>query len=191
MQIIGKVLMKLIGWSIDFNLPEGSNRCVVIAAPHTSNWDGIIMRIAFAGLGIPFKFAVKDSLTKFPFGLIVKPFGGLGINRSKPKEGEKRLSQIEQMANFFKQREILALAIAPEGTRSLREEWKMGFYYVAKMANVPITFGYLDYKRKIAGLGGVMHPSEDMEADLRKVMAFYKDIAPKFPEKYSLDKRYV
>ncbi len=183
--------MKLMGWSIDPNLPKESNRCVVIAAPHTSNWDGLIMRIAFAVLGIPFKFAVKDTLTKFPYGLIVKPFGGLGINRSKPKEGEQRVSQIEQMANFFKQYETLALAIAPEGTRALRTEWKMGFYYVAKMANVPITFGYLDYKRKIAGIGDVLYPSADMEADLHKVMAFYKDIAPKFPEKYSLDKRYA
>jgi len=67
----------------------------------------------------------------------------------------------------------------------------MGFYHVAKMAKVPITFGYLDFEKKLAGVGGVLHPTDNLEADMKKIMEFYKNIAPKHPEKFSLDQRYV
>jgi len=180
-----------MGWKVDTNAPKESTRSVMIAAPHTSNWDGIIMVIAFYILDVPMRFAVKDSLTKFPMGLIVKAVGGLGINRKAKKPGEKRPSQVELIADLFKEHKQLALTIAPEGTRALREEWKMGFYHIAKLANVPITFGYLDYKRKVAGVGGILYPGDDIDADMKKILNFYKDITPKFPEYYSLDKRYL
>ena len=191
LKLIAKIMLRLGGWKVDKKFPKESTRCVMIAAPHTSNWDGIWVRVAFAVLGIPVKIAVKDNMTKFPFGLLTKPLGFLGIDRSKKDPNKPRKSQIEQMADFFKEFDDIAMVIAPEGTRSLRKEWKLGFYYVAKMANVPITFGYLDYDKKIAGVGGVLYPTDNLEADLKKVMEFYKNIAPKHPEKYSLDQRYV
>lgn len=179
------------GWTVNMNIPKESNRSVVIAAPHTSNWDGIWVRVAFEMLDIPVKIAVKDNMTKFPFGIITKPLGFLGINRGPKDPNKPRRSQIEQMADFFKEYEDIAMVIAPEGTRSLRKQWKLGFYHVAKMANVPITFGYLDFAKKEAGVGGVLYPTDDMEADLKKIMEFYKDITPKHKELYSLDERYV
>ncbi len=191
LKLIAKIMLRLGGWSVDPNFPKESSRSVMIAAPHTSNWDGIWVRVAFAVLGIPVKIAVKDSMTKFPFGMITKPLGFLGIDRSKKDPNKPRKSQIEQMADFFQQFDEIAMVIAPEGTRSLRKEWKMGFYHVAKMANVPITFGYLDFEKKLAGVGGVLYPTDNLEADMRKIMDFYKTITPKHPEKYSLDQRYV
>ncbi len=95
------------------------------------------------------------------------------------------------MADFFKQYEKIAMIIAPEGTRSLRKEWKLGFYHVAKKANVPITFGYLDFKKKIAGVGGFIHPTGNFEEDMKYIMNFYKNIAPKIPSKFSIDERFV
>ena len=191
MKWLAKLFFKLTGWTINPVVPPEAQRCMMIAAPHTSNWDYIFMRIGFFVLDIPMRVAIKDFWLKFPFGLIVKPLGGLGIDRSPKKEGEERPSYTQQMANFFKTHDNIAIVIAPEGTRSLRTEWKLGFYHAAKMAGVPITFGYLDYKKKEAGVGGVIHPTDDIEADMKKIMEFYSKIAPKFKEKYSLDMRYA
>ncbi len=188
---IAKLILRLIGWKVNFNLPKEAERSVMIAAPHTTNWDGIMVRIAFTILGIPVKIAIKDFWTKFPMGILVKPMGGLGIDRSKKDPNKPRKSQIEQMADFFDQYEKMALVIAPEGTRDLRKEWKMGFYHVAKKANVPITFGYLDYEKKEAGVGGAIYPTDDVAADMKKIMDFYKNIPGKYPEYFSLDQRYV
>jgi len=188
---IARFILWIIGWKVAPNTPKEAERSVVIAAPHTTNWDGIMVRVAFTVLNIPVKIAIKDFWTKFPMGLIVKPMGGLGINRSKKDSTKPRKSQIEQMADYFGEHEKMALVIAPEGTRALRKEWKMGFYHVAKKANVPITFGYLDYEQKIAGIGGVIYPTDDMAADMKKIMEFYENIKGKYPDYFSLDQRYV
>ena len=124
-------------------------------------------------------------------GYAIKAFGGLGINRAPKKEGQPRRSQIEQIADFFKEHERIAMVIAPEGSRSLKKEWKMGFYHAAKIANVPIAFGYLDYAKKEAGVGGAIHLTEDMAEDMKKIMTFYKEISPKYREQFSVDQRYV
>ena len=189
-KLLAKFIMWAIGWKVNPNIPKEAERSVMIAAPHTTNWDAIMVRVAFSILRIPVKVAIKDFWTKFPMGLVIKPMGGLGINRSKKDPNKPRKSQIEQMADFFGKYEKMALVIAPEGTRSLRKEWKMGFYHVAKKANVPITFGYLYYAKKEAGVGGPLYPTDDMEADLKKIMAFYKDIKGKHPAYFSIDERY-
>ncbi len=185
-----KFLFKLFGWTIDNNIPKEAQRCVMTAAPHTSNWDALITRLSFFVVGIPVKIAIKNSWTKFPLSLFIVPLGGLGIDRSPKDPNQPRKSQIEQMADFFSKYERIALVISPEGTRSLRKQWKMGFYYVAKKANVPIIFGYLDYANKIAGVGGPIYPSENMEADMQIVMNFYRDIKGLYPDKFMLDERY-
>ena len=188
--MLARFILWLFGWKVDRNLPEGVNRCVMIASPHTSNWDFPFARAAFAVLKIPVRYTIKDSWFKFPFNLIFGPLGGIPINRKPRKEGEERPSTVQAMASLFEGRDELAVMVTPEGTRSKRDEWKSGFYHVAKIANVPIGLGYLNYKDKVAGVGKMIYPSDDMEADMREIMAFYKDIPPKHPEKFSIDKRY-
>lgn len=188
---IAQWVLSLHGWKVMGNIPPEAQRCVMIAAPHTTNWDFYFMRIAFFVLGIPVKIAIKDFWTKFPFGLIFKPLGGLGINRRPKKEGEARKSYVEQMTAFFKEHDRIAMVIAVEGTRTLTKQWKMGFYHTAKAAGVPITFGYLDYAKKEGGVGGVVHLTDDMDADMKVILDFYKTITPKYPEKFSLDERFV
>lgn len=82
------------------------------------------------------------------------------------------------------------MLITPEGTRSRQTTWKTGFYHVAKTAGVPIALGYLDYQEKVAGIGKILWPGEDMETDMKTIMAFYQDKHPKFPEKFAIDDRY-
>ena len=183
---------KATGWTLEGQEFVEHRRCVVIAAPHTSNWDFIYTIAAFDLMNLPVRFTVKKELTGFPMGLIINPLGAIAIDRS-PREGSPdRVSFVDAMIDLFKTTPgDLAIAVSAEGTRSLRTQWKSGFYHVATGANVPILLGYLDYGRKAAGIGGVIHPSGDFEADMREIMAFYKTIEPKRPELFSVDQRFI
>lgn len=189
--MIAKLFLWLFGWKVNHDLPEGVNKCVMIASPHTSNWDFPFCRAAFSVLKIPVRFTIKDSWFKFPFNLIFGPLGGIPINRRPKKEGEERPSTVEAMAHLFDGKDKLVVLVTPEGTRAYRDEWKSGFYHVAMLAKVPICLGYVNYRDKVAGVGKTIYPSGDMAADMREIMAFYKDIPPKHPERFSIDKRYV
>lgn len=189
--MLARIIMSLLGWKVHKKLPAGVDRCVMIASPHTSNWDFVFTRSAFSILNIPVRFTIKDTWFKFPLNLIFGPLGGIAINRKPRKEGEERPSTVEAMAALFEKNKNLVVLVTPEGTRSYREEWKSGFYHVAKMANVPICLGYVDYENKVAGVGMTVYPSDDIAADMKIIMRFYKDIAPKHPEKFSVDKRYI
>lgn len=180
-----------MGWKLAQYPPKGLKRSVMIASPHTSNWDLIMARAAFAIMRLPVKFTIKEEWFKFPLNLLMGPLGGIPIDRSPKKQGEGRVSMVDAMAELFNKHEEIIVLVTPEGTRKLRTEWKTGFYYVAKQANVPISCGWLDYKKKHAGVGLVLSPGDNMEDDMKQIMNFYKDIAPKFPENFSVDKRYV
>lgn len=180
----------LTGWTYNNQMPQDLKRCVMIAAPHTTNWDGLYTRLAFVLMGIPVKITIKDSYMRFPYGPVIRYLGGIGINRRPKKEGEVRESMVQLMANLFKEHDELVMLVTPEGTRALRTEWKTGFYHIAVAANVPIALGYLDYKKKEAGVGKVIYPSGDMHKDMREIMAFYKHIAPKYPQNFSVDLKY-
>jgi len=190
-KFIARILFRLSGWTMDENIPAEVQRCVIIAAPHTSNWDLWYARLAFFLMDIPLRFTIKKEWMRFPFGPLTRALGGIGIDRSPKQPGQPRKSMTEAMADLFTKHEVLAVMVTPEGTRSLRTEWKTGFYHVAQMANVPIALGFLDYKRKHAGVGPIIHPSGDIDKDMRTMMDFYRDIAPCHPEKFSLDQRYV
>jgi len=189
--LISKLIFFLSGWTMDKDIDPAVQRCVIIASPHTSNWDLVHARSAFYLMGIPLRFTIKKEWMRPPMGWLVKAMGGLAIDRSPKRPGMPRPSMTEAMVDLFAQHQTLAMMVTPEGTRSLSTEWKMGFYHVAVGAGVPIALGYLDYKRKHAGVGPIVYPSGDMDADLRKIMAFYKDIAPKHPAKFSIDRRYA
>ncbi len=188
---LARFIFFIMGWKLAQFPPKDLRRSVMIAAPHTSNWDLIMARSAFALMGLPVKFTIKKEWFKFPFNLIMKPLGGIPIDRSPKTPGSERKSMVDAMAELFDQYEDLIVLVTPEGTREKRSEWKTGFYYLAKKAQVPISCGWLDYKKKHAGVGLILTPGDDMHADLKQIMHFYKDISPKHPEKFSVDLRYV
>ena len=109
------------------------------------------------------------------FNLIIKPLGGLPIDTKNKKKG----GNVGVMADLFKGNNEFAMGITPEGTRSLRTKWKSGFYHLAKENNLPICFGYLDYRTKTAGIGGPLFISENKEMDMKQIMSFYKTKTPK------------
>lgn len=172
------------------NVPKEAQRCVMIASPHTSNWDMVFSAAAFHEMKIPLKFTIKKEWFRFPFNLLIDPLGGIPIDRSPKKAGEKRLSMVEAMANVFEGRESIAVMVTPEGTRKRNENWKTGFWYTAKQAGVPICLGYLDYKKKKAGVALVIWPS-NLEDDMATMMEFYNSISPCIPENFVTDPKYT
>ncbi|WP_180178008.1 1-acyl-sn-glycerol-3-phosphate acyltransferase [Acinetobacter sp. YH01005] len=182
--------LNLMGWQIDNHWDLNIDQCVMIAAPHTSNWDALYARLALKALGVNVRITIKDSYMKFPFGPFVRAMGGIGINRRPKQDGEARQSMVELMANLFKHHPKLVMLVTPEGTRAKQEKWKTGFYHVAMQAGVPIALAYMDYAQKKTGVGKIVYPTGDYEKDMAEIMDFYAQIHAKFPEKFSVDTRY-
>ncbi len=182
--------LNLMGWQIDNHWDLNIDQCVMIAAPHTSNWDALYARLALKALGVNVRITIKDSYMKFPFGPFVRAMGGIGINRRPKQDGEARQSMVELMADLFKQHPKLVMLVTPEGTRAKQEKWKTGFYHVAMQAGVPIALAYMDYAQKKTGVGKIVYPTGDYEKDMAEIMDFYAQIHAKFPEKFSVDTRY-
>ena len=126
---------------------------------------------------------------KFPYSILMKPLGGIGIDRSVKTTGAERISHTDAMINLYNQHEDLIIVFTPEGTRNRVEKWKTGFYHVAVGAGIPICLAYADYKKKIAGIAKVIYPA-DFEKDMKEIMDFYKTIQPKFPANFSVDKAF-
>jgi 1-acyl-sn-glycerol-3-phosphate acyltransferase len=174
MHNLARLLFRLAGWQIEGEVPR-PERFVIIAAPHTSNWDALIMVTAAYIFRVKISWFVKQQAFVFPLGPIVRYFGGIPIDRSK------RNNVVEQAIETFRNSERLILAVPPEATRKKSPYWKTGFYHIARGAGVPIVLGYLDYRRKVAGLGPAFMPSGDIVTDFEKLDAFYAPITPKFP----------
>lgn len=183
--------LELMGWKLDNHWPVDLDQCVMIAAPHTSNWDALYARLALKAMGVNVRLTIKDSYMKFPFGPFVRALGGIGINRGPKIEGQERPSMVEVMSNLFKDHPKLVMLVTPEATRAKQEQWKTGFYHIAITAGVPIALAYMDYANKKTGVGKVVYPSGNMEQDMAEIMAFYADIQGKFPENFCVDQRYV
>ena len=191
-KFLSKVLIKTSGWKINDQVPpEVFEKCVLIAAPHTSNWDYPYALATMRLLGVKIRYTIKKEWMRFPLSLIFGPLGGIGIDRRPKKQGEERKSMVEAIAELFSQHDKLCVIIPAEGTRSLRKEWRTGFYYTALTAKVPIVLGYLDYEKKEAGIGKAIYPTGDLAADMREIMAYYRDIKGCHPELFSLDQRFL
>ncbi|KKW80083.1 MULTISPECIES: 1-acyl-sn-glycerol-3-phosphate acyltransferase [Acinetobacter] len=183
--------LNLMGWELDNHWDLNVDQCVMIAAPHTSNWDALYARLALKALGVNVRLTIKDSYMKFPFGPFVRAMGGIGIDRSVKQEGQARPSMVQLMSDLFKTHPKLVMLVTPEGTRAKQEQWKTGFYHVATTAGVPIALAYMDYAKKKTGVGKIVYPTGDYEKDMVEIMSFYAEINAKFPEKFSVDQRYI
>ncbi len=188
---LAKYLFKWHGWRIVGKpTPPEVFRCVFVFAPHTSNWDFYFGVLCMMSLGVPIKVAIKAVWMIFPFSLLIKPIGGVGIKRKKKKDGSG-YNQVEMLAELYTRYDKIALIVAPEGSRSLRKKWKTGFYHVAQKANVPIVTLGGDYTNRTVYFGPVFHGGETLEEVMREMMVFFKDSKAKFPEMFALDERYV
>jgi len=183
---------KWTGWKYDFKvIPKGLKKGLIIAAPHTSNWDFVRTMGAFETFDVPTKFAIKDDWMRFPFNLIMNPMGGIGVDRT-PREGlSKRESLTQSVIELYNNTDELYMVFTPEGSRSKREKWKTGFYHIAKGANIPLMLAYADYPNKIVGFKDCFMLSDDKEADMTRIMGHYKPEYARYPEDFSVDTRYI
>lgn len=181
MKWLCRLYLKLIGWKIGSVLDPSIKKCVLVAAPHTSNYDYPISLATLYSCGVKVRFLAKNSLFKFPLGILMRATGGIPVDRSK------HTNMVENMISMFAERDELILMIPAEGTRSYVKEWKSGFYHTAMGANVPIVMGYLDYGKKVAGFGDLFYPTGDYAKDLAEIQKFYRQFTAKYPEKSSLN----
>ncbi len=157
---------KLSGWSVESAMPPDL-KTVIIAAPHSTNWDlPRMLGIAFY-YRIPVRWMGKRKLGEGPFGWMMRWWGLLPVDR------EKSMSIVQQVSDAFDDAEEMIVVIAPEGTRSKVKRWKTGFYNIALAAQVPICLGYIDYDRKTGGVGGPVMPTGDFVEDMEKIFEFY------------------
>lgn len=177
MKRFSKWLLKVLGWKMDYNVPEGVERSVLVSVPHTSNWDFFYGRLAMWSYGINVKMLIKKEAFFFPLGWFLKKMGGIPVNR---KGGPKNVT--ETIADLFAKNEKLCVMFTPEGTRAYAPNWKRGFYYLAQKADVPIYLGYIDYERKIGGISHAFHPTGDVEKDIEEIKKFYRQFKGKYPD---------
>jgi len=184
-------LFKSKKWQLITPVPNEAKNCVMIAAPHTSNWDFVYTMSALDQLGVNPRFTIKKEFNKFPLNVIFNAMGALWIDRTAKGEGEERKSMTEIMADLFlKAQDPLCMVVTVEGTRSRNTKWKTGFYYAALAAGVPICLAYMDYEKRTCGVCSCFKPTGDIEKDMRAIMDFYRDKVGKHPEKFALDERY-
>lgn len=175
---IARAFLKLTGWKTEGEKPQ-ARRFVLIAAPHTSNWDLVYLLALSQIFGIRVSWMGKDTLFKPPLGWLMRAVGGIPVVR------HKRGNLVAQAAQRFAEAEDLALVVPAEGTRGAVEYWKSGFYHIARTADVPIVLGYLDYARKRGGFGPSLRATGDVRKDMEQIRAFYADKVGKYPEDFA------
>lgn len=169
-------ILKLCGWKIDNHVPTNIDKAVIVVGPHTSNWDFIIGKIAFAHYKVNGKFLIKKDLFFPPLGWILKAMGGIPVDR------KRKNNLTEFAADIFEKNKKCYIVFTPEGTRSYNAHWKKGFYYIAQRANVPIYIAYMDYKNKTGGFHSLFQPTGDSDADIRYIKTVLSQFAGKIPE---------
>ena len=174
-QFLAKLSLRWNGWTAEGEKPAAT-KYVLIAAPHTTNWDLFhLLQIAWF-LGVKLSWMGKKSLFRGPMGPVMRALGGIPINR------DRSTNMVDQMAAAFADSDSLVLTVPAEGTRRYVPHWKSGFYHIARAAEVPVLLGYLDYARKRGGFGPAIELTGDVSADMDEIRGFYADKVAKYPE---------
>jgi 1-acyl-sn-glycerol-3-phosphate acyltransferase len=161
-----RAVLRLCGWSLTGEFPDVP-KLVLIAAPHSSWWDGVWGLLIKAAIGADVHFMAKQELFRGPLGGLLRRLGGMAIDRGAAK------GVVEQMIDQFRQRERLWLGIAPEGTRKPVARWKHGFWHIARGAGVPVFPVAFHYPDKTIQLGPLFDTTADVAADLARLRAWY------------------
>jgi 1-acyl-sn-glycerol-3-phosphate acyltransferase len=177
LELLARFFLKITGWEAEGAKPL-ERRYVLIAAPHTSNWDlpyvlalAVIFDVKIAWMG-------KHVLFRPPHGWLMRRLGGIPIFRHRSG------NMVSQMAQAFEECESLALVVPAEGTRAYVPYWKSGFYHIARAAKVPIVLGYLDYARRRGGFGPAIHPTGNVRSDMDEIRDFYADKVGRHPDQF-------
>ena len=177
MQALSRFILKVFGWKAELAV-QMVDKCVLVGAPHTTNWDFPIAILGMSAMGIKFNWVGKHTLFRWPFGFFMRLLGGIRLDRRSGGAGFA-IKTVEDFHGLDR----LVLAIAPEGTRHRADYWKAGFYKIATKSNVPIALGYVDFKKKKIGIGKILMPTGDKDKDFAQIRDFYSDKSGKYPEK--------
>ncbi len=169
------IVMKIVGWSIDGEQPV-HNKYILLAAPHTSNWDFPLIIMVALRLKLDVHWMGKDTLFRFPLKAIMTWLGGIPINRSQAN------NVVDQMVDQFNHRDSLIVLVPPEGTRSKVDRWRTGFYHIALQAKLPVVLGFVDAGTKKIGFGPEFYPTGNIDEDLAEMKIFYGQITGINPE---------
>ncbi|WP_165774729.1 1-acyl-sn-glycerol-3-phosphate acyltransferase [Candidatus Viridilinea mediisalina] len=175
LQRLSGACLALAGWRAEVAEPLPP-RCLIIGAHHTTWWDLIVTLLLMGATGVRFRWIAKDSLFRAPLGWLLRALGGMPVRRGA------KANFVGQMVAAFQADPELRVAMVPEGTRRRVDHWKTGFYYIAHGAGVPIVLGYADYAKRCVGLGPVLLPSGDLDADFARYRAFYGAVTGRFPQ---------
>jgi 1-acyl-sn-glycerol-3-phosphate acyltransferase len=180
LRYLSRLYLQMGGWQVVGQLPDFP-KFVIIGAPHTSNWDFVMfLALAFILKG-NLNYMGKKELFYWPYGWFFYWCGGVPVDRSKPQ------GLVEQTVQAIQEADRFQLVITPEGTRSKVSKWKQGFYHIAQQADIPVVTGYVDNATKTCGIGPTFTLSNDMEADIKSMQAFFKDkvgINPELTSKF-------
>ena len=176
-QRFARWLLEILGWTLEGVRPK-QERYVLIAAPHTSNWDFPLMLAFAAAFDIQVRWMGKHSLFFPPTGWFMRMLGGMPIVR------DKNTNVVAGTVELFRQSSRLVLVVPTEGTRDRAAHWKSGFYHIARGASVPIVPSFLDFSRKRGGFGPALETSGDVGADMQYFRDFYAGMIGKFPDKF-------
>lgn len=177
MRLFSLLALRLTGWRVEGTAPAEA-KYVLIAAPHTSNWDFPVTLMVCFALRLNVYWMGKASLFPPLIGGVMRWLGGIPVNR------ERAGNLVQGTIDAFNENEQLTVIVPPEGTRGKVTHWKTGFYYIAHGAGVPIALGFLDFKRKVGGIGKLFHTTGDIEKDMQLIQAFYAGIKGKNPQQF-------
>jgi 1-acyl-sn-glycerol-3-phosphate acyltransferase len=177
LKLAARWFLRINGWEAEGGRPI-EKRFVLIAAPHTSNWDLPYMLALAVAFDLKISWMGKHTLFHPPLSWVMRALGGIPVVR------HRRESLVSALARTFEDAESLALVVPAEGTRAYVAHWKSGFYHIAHEAGVPIITGYLDYRRKRGGFGPALYTTGDISSDMEQIRDFYADKTGKYPDKF-------
>jgi len=170
---VGKSILRLMRWKIEGEIPN-LPKFIAIAAPHTTNWDFVIGMATLMALGIRVHWIGKDSIFKWPVKYLWHWLGGKPVDRSQSH------GVVEQSVALFHTHPEFILGLSPEGTRKNLPKWRMGFYYMARGAAVPILMAHFDFQNRVLGIGSLFYPTDNVEKDVAEMQNYYKSFTGKF-----------
>jgi 1-acyl-sn-glycerol-3-phosphate acyltransferase len=173
-QMLARGILKVLSWNLDVSIPIYP-KYVLVGAPHTSNFDFFVFLLLKYAVGIRMYWIGKHTLFRGPIGWLMRRLDGIPVDR------RSKNNFVGSIVEVIKQKKQFVVVIAPEGTRSNAKYWRTGFYYIALGAEVPIALGFVDYKRKIVGIGSCFFPTGDIQADFVHIQKFYIDKTGKNP----------
>jgi len=176
LQKIALSILRICGWETVGEVPA-LDKAVFVAAPHTSNWDGIWLLVYKVALEVDVRFLAKHTLFWWPLGNILSALGAMPIDRSAAHD------TVQQLVDTFATEDKLFLALAPEGTRRWKPYWKTGFYQIARSADVPIVLAFIDYKNRKLGVGITLPEGQTMTQDIEMIREFYAPLTARKPER--------